>query len=70
MRPKKIHISPGGDKKLRFTFCIIYSSLLSFHGIFILFSGFLSIRNEFRLLRCLQQTRKKEKGFGMEGLGG
>jgi hypothetical protein len=56
--------------KSRFTFCIIHSSSFSFHGIFIMFSGFLSIRNEFRPLRCLQQTNKKEKGFAMEGLEG
>lgn len=68
MRRKKIHSSPGGDKKFHFLYYIFVFPFLSLY--FILFSGFLSIKNKFRVLRCLQQTSKKENGFGMEGLEG
>ena len=70
MRSKKIRSSTGGDKKVSLFVLYIPVSSLSFHGIFILFSVFLNIKNKFRLLRFLQQTSKKEKGFGMEELEG
>jgi hypothetical protein len=57
----RIEFSPTRD-----FFIILYS--LSFHDISIVFSGFLSISNNFPLLCCLQETSKEWKGFSMKGL--